>query len=342
MNKQFKIIITGGSGFIGSYIVRQLLEAGYKDLHCFKRASSDLRLLGNQVSSVSWHDVDLLDIVSIANHIEDASIIIHAAALVSFAPSDKRELLQFNIEGTSNLVNAALDANIEKFIHISSIATLARNKLGKPINESTDAMGTKVSSPYAISKFRSEMEVWRGGGEGLPISILNPSLVIGSGIWNRGSASMFKQVFQGLSFYPSGTTGFVDVRDVARAVLHLMEKEVYQERFLISGENRSYQEILQLISTELGVRSPSIRLNAILNEVAFLFSKMTSMLTSDAKVITRDSLRNASKTYLFDNSKSKAMLDLNYIPIAQTIRQTCEQLKVAADNGYPPTALPLQ
>ena len=322
--------------------MRQLLAAGYKDLHCFKRASSDLRLLGDLATKVSWHDIDLLDIVSIARHIKDASAIIHAAALVSFAPSDKRELLQFNIEGTANLVNASLDTSIEKFIHISSIATLARNKVGKLINESTDAMGSRISSPYAISKFRSEMEVWRGGGEGLPISILNPSVVIGSGIWNRGSASMFKQVFKGLSFYPSGTTGFVDVRDVARAVLPLLEKEIHQERFLISGENRSYQEILRLIATELGVRTPSIRLNSILNEVAFLFSKLTVMLSSDAKVITRASLHSASETYLFDNTKSKAILDLDYIPIAQTIKQTCQQLKLAAVSGYPPSALPLK
>lgn len=340
MNKQSKIIITGGSGFIGSYIVRQLLKSGYAEIVCFKRSTSDLSLLGEAASKVVWHDVDLLDVDALADHIVDAKAIIHAAALVSFSPGDEQALYQFNIEGTANLVNAALDAGIEKFVHVSSIATLTRTNNGDLVDESTDTDGAKMNSPYAISKYKSEMEVWRAGGEGLPVSIINPSLVIGSGFWNRGSASMFKQVHQGLSFYPKGTTGFVDVRDVARAVHKLLEVDLVQERFLISGENRSYLEVLHMISSELDMKTPAIKLNPMLNELAFMLSKMGTMFSSDAKVITRSSLRNAAKTYLFDNQKSQSTLGLTYTPIEQTIAQTCKQLVGVASQGFPPSPCP--
>ncbi len=340
MYKQSKVIVTGGSGFIGSYIVRNLLQQGYNDILCFKRPTSDLALLGEAAQSARWQDVDLLDVCTLQDHLKDAQVIIHAAALVSFAPADKAELLKFNVQGTANLVNVALDCDIKKFIHISSIASLSRSADQSLITESTETDGVKVLSPYAISKYKSEIEVWRAGGEGLPIAILNPSVVVGSGFWSRGSASFFRQVLGGMPFYPQGSTGFVDVRDVAKAVILLLESDIEQQRFLISSENRSYLDVLSQIAWQLDVKPPSIRLNPFLNELAFMASKIGSLFSSDAKVITRGSLRNASKNYLFDNRKSVAKLGMRYIPIEQTIAATCQQLKIAAKNAFQPAYLP--
>ena len=97
-----------------------------------------------------------------------------------------------------------------------------------------------------------------------------------------------------------------------------------------------------MISSALEMKTPSIKLNPIFNELAFMLSKVGTMFSSDAKVITRSSLRNAAKTYLFDNQKSQSTLGLTYTPIEQTIAQTCKQLVGVANQGFPPIALPLQ
>jgi nucleoside-diphosphate-sugar epimerase len=341
MDKSGRILVTGGTGFIGSYILRLLVDQGYEHIIATRRKQSKMDLVEPVIEKVGWYEVDLLDSPGVYEVVEQVDFVIHAAAIVSFDHNDTSRLLKVNVEGTSNLVNACLEYGVKKFIHVSSIAVFSRKPGAQTITEETTWDYQYPNTNYAISKYKSEMEVWRAGSEGLPIAIINPSLVLGSGFWEMGSASLFKKIYQNLKFYPTGINGFVDVRDVAKAVLILLENPIEYQRFIISGENRSYKEIIGLIAKALDKKAPNIAMNVVLRELALLRAWILRRIFGKPEVITRGTLRNAQGTFHFDNSKSKEILGLQYRPIEQTIEESCAQLKVAATNDFSPKYLPL-
>jgi nucleoside-diphosphate-sugar epimerase len=173
------------------------------------------------------------------------------------------------------------------------------------------------------------------------MAIINPSLVLGSGFWEVGSASIFKKIYEKLKFYPTGINGFVDVRDVANAALILLENPIEYSRFIISGENRSYKEITGLMARALDKKAPDIAMNTMLRELALVRAWTLRRFFGKSEVISRGTLRNAQGTFYFDNSRSKEILGLQYRPIEQTIKESCAQLKEAAKTDFSPKYLPL-
>lgn len=341
MNKNDRILITGGTGFIGSYILKDLLHHGYDNLVATKRPSSDMTLVEEVADRVKWVELDILDIVGLSDIVSDVRAIIHAAAMVSFASNDRDALMKINVEGTANLINLALEEDVKRFIHISSIATIASSSSRPLVNENDERDVNAENSSYAISKQKAEMEVFRGGGEGLSIGILNPSLVLGSGFWNKGSASMFRQIQKGLPFYPKGLTGFVDVRDVAKAATILLDNPISGERFIISGENRSYQSIFDAIAEGLDAKKPKIPLSPFLREAGYWVSKIISGFVKDKKLLSRSTLRSSAMTVRFDNEKSINELGLMYRPIEKTIQETCSQFKKSNLENSTAMSLPI-
>ncbi len=342
MDKTRKILVTGGTGFIGSYILRDLLQAGFQKIFATHRKESEMSLVDDIVEQIEWVEMDILDVVGLDMIVPEVDMIIHAAALVSFNPADRDQLMKINAEGTANLVNAALEWNVSRFIHISSIATIASGSPRPLVNEDDTRENSKHESYYSISKQKAEMEVWRGGGEGLSIAILNPSVVLGSGFWNKGSASMFRQLEKGVPFYPTGSSGFVDVRDVAAATVKLVNSNIENERIIISGENMTYREMFALISEGLQVKKPRMALNPILRELGLWMFKIRGWFSSDANLVSRSSLRSVSHQVSFDNTKSLDLLGMEYKDIRQTVSETTTQLREAANDGYPPRYLPIE
>lgn len=341
MRKDSRILVTGGTGFIGSYIIRTLLHAGYRNITAIKRPSSSMALLDDVVDEVHWVDCDLLDVIGIYEVTAQTDAVIHCGAMVSFAKGDADKLMKVNVEGTANMVNAAIQHEVKRFVHISSIASFERKPNQKVIDESTGWEDGKLTTYYARSKYHAEMEVFRGGGEGLSIGILNPSLVLGAGFWSQGSASIFKQIHEGLKFYPKGSTGFVDVRDVATASVLLLENRIENERFIINGHNLTYKHIFDNIATALSVKKPGILLTPLLNEIAYWQFKMKSALGLSNKVLTRASIRNASYDFAFDNTRSRERLGLNYTPIEKTIQDTAAALLDSVESNRSQGTIPL-
>ena len=341
MDKSSRILVTGATGFIGSYILRLLVDHAYENVIATKRKQSKMDLVVSVEEQVKWIELDLLDNPAIYEVIENVDVVIHAAAIVSFDKKDTSLLMRVNVEGTTNLVNACLEFGVKKFIHVSSIAVFSRKPGVQTIDEETTWDYQYPNTNYAISKYKSEMEVWRAGSEGLPMAIINPSLVLGSGFWEMGSASIFKKIYEELKFYPTGINGFVDVRDVAKAVVILLEKPIEYQRFIISGENRSYKDITGLMAAALGKKAPSIAMNGLIRELALIRAWILRRILGKSEVITRGTLRNAQGTFYFDNSKSREMLGLQYRPIENTIDESCRQFIDAAENDFGPRYLPL-
>ncbi|WP_315818623.1 NAD-dependent epimerase/dehydratase family protein [Paraflavitalea speifideaquila] len=119
------------------------------------------------MGQVEWIEGDILDIVSLDEAMEGVEAVIHSAAKVSFDPKEKKELFNINIDGTANMVNMALEKNVRRFVHISSVAALGRTVSGDRVTETKKWQHSKLNTQYAISKYHAEREVWRGMGEGL-------------------------------------------------------------------------------------------------------------------------------------------------------------------------------
>ena len=341
MNKDVRILVTGATGFVGSYILRSLIHAGYQNVSALHRESSDFSLVAEIKEEVRWICCDLMDLPGLEEAAVDQQIVVHAAALVSFQPWDRKRLNKVNVEGTANMVNVARAADVGRFIHISSVGVFPRKHPGETIDETVEWSDSKLNTDYAISKYYAELEVWRGAAEGLEVTILNPSLVIGSGFWNSGSASLFKQVYRGLRFYPKGSTGVVDARDVGLAVVKSLSASVGGERIIISGENLSYRQILDQISEHFKRRKPTIKLNAWILELALLKYRLSTFFGIRAKVLSRASLHNSQHKWFFDHSKSVRELQLQYRPVSACISETCQQFEKAQQMGLPPMCLPL-
>jgi nucleoside-diphosphate-sugar epimerase len=338
-----KILITGGTGFIGAYLVRHLLQLGYDNLRCTRQASSSLQLLKGVADQVEWVDADLLDLASLEAAMQGVQQVYHCAAIVSFQEKDRRKMLKTNAEGTANLVNLALELGIEKLVHVSSIAAIGRKANDPHIDEQTAWKDADENSPYAVSKHQAEMEVWRGIAEGLNAAIVNPANVLGSGFWQgrTSTGQIFRNIWQGLRFYPKGTTGFVDVRDVVRFMVLLMNSGLNGERYILSGENLSFRQVFHEIARALGVRPPSIAVTPLIREAAWRAAWLAGKFTGRAPFITKQTARSSARTYYYDNRKSLAAFPFSYTPISQTVQETGAQFLRSAQNGLEPDVLPM-
>ena len=265
-----KILVTGATGFIGSYLVRHLVQQGHTNLRCTRQENSSMALLKEVADKVEWVNANLLDVPALEVVMQGVEQIYHCAAVVSFNEKDNRNMLKINGEGTANVVNLALDFGIEKLVHVSSIAAIGRRPNDPNIDERTPWQDANWNSPYGVSKHRAEMEVWRGIAEGLNAAIVNPANVLGSGFWKgrTSTGQIFHSIWKGLRFHPIGSSGFVDVRDVVRFMVLLMESDINGERYILSAESLPYKRLFDEIATSLGVKPPSVPVTPLIREAA--------------------------------------------------------------------------
>ncbi|HLK30951.1 MAG TPA: NAD-dependent epimerase/dehydratase family protein [Puia sp.] len=318
------VFVTGGTGFLGSYIIKELVEKNYA-VRAIRRSKKIPFYISPEIlNKVEWIDGDVLDVVTLEEAMTGADAVIHAAAKVSFQPKERKEMYKTNIEGTANVVNTALSLNIKKMVHVSSIAALGRTMEGEKVDETKQWKDSKHNTNYAISKYHGEMETWRAIGEGLNAVIVNPSTVIGFGDWNTTSCAIFKTVYDQLPWYTNGINGFIDVEDAAKAIGRLMENDITNERFILSGETSSFREVFNLIADEFGKRHPTMEATPFLAAIAWRIEKIKSMFTGKPSILTKESAMLAmTKTY-FDNSKIlKALPDFSFTPLQQTIKKAC-------------------
>ncbi|MCX6220503.1 MAG: NAD-dependent epimerase/dehydratase family protein [Bacteroidia bacterium] len=328
------IFLTGGTGMVGAHLLLDLTRSGVK-VRALKRKNSDLVTVEKIFSwytenskelfnKIDWVEGDLLDSLSLKIAMEDTDYVIHAAAKVSFLPSDRMAILHENVEGTANLIDVAIELKIRRFCHVSSIAALSNHDSGLPVNEEFSWKNDSRRSAYSESKFQSEMEVWRGVEEGLECVIVNPSVILGPGKWNSGSPRLFRTVAKGMKFYTTGSTGFVDVKDVSRAIVTLVQSAdwdtIKNQRYVLSAENIPYRDLFEMIAVALNQPKATIRANRILLQLGWRASKVASLLTGKDPDLTRDTARSAGKISLYDGTKITRTIDFSYTPVAKTIQ----------------------
>jgi dihydroflavonol-4-reductase len=318
------ILVTGGSGLVGAELIFQLLEQGKKVTAIYH--NSLLPELNNE--NLSTVKCDILDTSALEQAMHGIEQVYHCAAVISFNPKNKVKLFKINVGGTANVVNAAIDAGVKKIVHVSSVSALGRIRNGQTITEEMNWTEKNSNSEYAKSKYFGELEVWRGTGEGLQAIVVNPSTILGPGDWSKGSSEIFKSAYEEFLWYAEGISGFVDVRDVAKAMILLMNSEITNERFILNSENTSFKNVFTDIARCFGKRAPHSRVTPFLGEFVWRWESVKSLLMGGEPLVTRETVRTALAKVHFDNTKIlKALPGFQFMPVNETIKNACATLQ---------------
>ncbi|HAE29640.1 MAG TPA: nucleoside-diphosphate sugar epimerase [Flavobacteriales bacterium] len=326
-------LVTGGTGLIGAHILFDLCQKDVS-IRATKRTSSSFQFINSLfefyspdnyqmlLEKIQWIDADLNDIDSLIEATKGIEHVYHAAAIVSHQSKDANTMIRSNITGTANLVNACKENGIKKIGHVSSVAALGMSKNGAAVTEHSQWKISKKNSAYAISKHGGEREAWRIHEEGVDVVIVNPSLVTGPGDWNNSSTSIFKLVYNGLKYYTNGSTGFVDVRDVSKSIIQLVESDVSGERFIISSQNLRWKEVFELISDAFGLPHPRIHVTKFKAEMAWRLLLVISWFTGKPSKVTKESARASLRQRDFSNQKIREYINIDFIDIKTSIADT--------------------
>jgi dihydroflavonol-4-reductase len=322
------VFVSGGTGLIGSYLIKALVEAGFPVRALCRHPYEGFVLTPEMAAKVEWVEGDILDVVALEEAMHGVEQVYHCAAIVSFSPGKEEQLYKINIEGTANVVNTALEAGVRKMVHVSSVAALGRLRPEATIDETMNWSEEASNSAYAKSKYFSEMEVWRGLSEGLETVIVNPSIVLGAGDWERSSSELFKTAYDEFGWYSEGVSGFVDVRDVARVMIALMNSGIRGERFILNSENWTYQQLFTEMAGRFSRRIPHKKVTPFLAEVVWRLELVKSFFTRKDPMVTKETARTAQIINRFDNQKIKEALGgFSFIPLEESIRYHCDLLK---------------
>lgn len=319
------ILVTGATGLVGSHLLQALLNKGEKVRALYR---SIIPTMPN-AEKVDWVKGDILDVLSLEEAMQGVQQVYHCAAVVSFHPSQKKNLHHVNIEGTANVVNAALDAGISKMVFMSSVAALGRIREDVMIDETMNWTPETSNSEYGKSKYMAEMEVWRGIGEGLNAVIVNPVIILGAGDWNSGSTAIFKSAYDEFPWYTEGMSGFVDVQDVVKAMIALMESNITAQRFVISGANLPYRSVFTMIAQAFRKKPPHKKVTAWMAAIVWRLEAIKSKFTGKSPLLTKETAKTARAKVRFNNEKLlQAIPEFQYAAMEQSILRICEELKL--------------
>lgn len=314
-------LITGATGFIGSMLTKQLV-AHNTDVRIFRRPTSSLDLLGPRARAVDHATGDLADARSLYRAMENVQRVYHVAAALG-PGNDRATLHRVNVQGTANVVNAALEANIERLVFTSSIAALGRPVDDQqPIDETAPRPRSNERSAYACSKYNAELEVQRGIAEGLDAIIVNPALVFGVGRPGDNTRRIVDAVRnRWLPGVPSGGTCVVDVEDVAEGHRRAMAHGTSGERYILGSENLPWRTIVETLADAFGVDPPRYTLPDGLVRTVGLLSEAVAFVTRTAPWLPRSTARSLTSFQRYDPTKATEELDCSFRPFAETAQR---------------------
>lgn len=326
------ILVTGGTGLVGSHLIFHLLKQG-ASVKAIHRKNSNINRVKEVFSyyeenseplfnQIQWIEADINDIPALELAFEDVTLVYHCAAFISFDPNDFNSLRKINKRGTENIVNLSIARKIKKLCYVSSIAAVGKSTTGQLINEENEWNDT-FANVYASSKHFAEMEVWRGAQEGLSMVIINPGVILGPGYWKSGSGLLFKTVAGGMRYYFPGGTGFISVGDVVKIMVQLMDSSIKNQRFIAVAENLSYKSILETISHGFDRPAPKIGLKFWQLEFFWRIDWFVKLFISKKRKLTKQGLRSMRYPQVYDNLKLQQALNIEYEPIKACVAHAC-------------------
>ncbi len=247
------ILITGATGLVGAALLKHFLDAKVKVKACHRSEYRKNQLLqylkkhnysAAQLATIEWTLTDINALESLDSAFENVSEVYHCAALVQLDDSENERLLKTNAEGTANVVNYCIQKGVKKLLYVSSIAALGDPIANEKIDETTPWNYDLPKTGYAYSKYRAELEVWRGMQEGVNAIIVNPGVILGYAHRTGPAKQFFNYVQRPTYYFTSGGTGYVHVDDVVDALLQLAKSKLKNARYVLVAENLNYKTFL--------------------------------------------------------------------------------------------------
>jgi dihydroflavonol-4-reductase len=325
------VLVTGATGMVGAGLCLDLLKRGRR-VRGLRRKGSKEDILkrtfeGHEqlLSAIEWISGDITEVLSVRDAVDGVQEVYHTAAIVSFDPRQKNQIESVNVTGTTNVVNMALECGVQRLCHISSVASIGRSVTDAMIHEDIPWSESTYNTWYAITKYAAEREVWRGIEEGLNAFVVNPSIILGPGNRESGSGLLFRAVHEGLRFYPQGSTGFVDVRDVTVMCMALMDQNTTGERYILSSGNVTYRLLFSWMASAMQLASPNIPVSPAMAGLAWRAERLRSLLTGSYPKVTRETAHTSSRCWNYSNDKVRARTGLDFIPVEESCRYWAEE-----------------
>lgn len=336
-----KIAVTGATGMVGSHLVAALVTAGYTDItllvHNAKHLSNLYLTLGRlhvEVPKVFFTvvETDLDRHEALEGKLKDVDTLFNCAARIMSGDMTPEQLIEHNLSIARTIVNWCVSSGVRKLIHVSSIAALGEtNDPAIAVDETSEPTSVEHYSAYGRSKYYSEQEVWRGAAEGLEVVVVSPAVILGEGdAKGNNSAALIPFVSSGIPFYTMGIMSYVDVRDVAQAMVLLDGiPQASGERFLLAAGSLSYKELITLGAKAAGRPRPFIRVGSGL--IAFAYGAMkvaVALGVLRAIGVTKEILGSVLRSTLYDGTKITRLFGFQYTPLSQSV----ERVVIACRN----------
>lgn len=316
---------------VGSHLAACLARAGYTDIVLPVRNPSRLSILRKTFaltdtpydeSVLRISVAELTDRKALSAVMAGADAVFNCAAKVTTSASGASELIANNVTIARSVAECALGAGVRRFIHVSSIATLGNPRAGeKYIDEECPAENPSDYSPYGQSKQAAEAEIWLAARKGLGVTVVLPGVILGEGDYGgSGSSALIPLLAKGLPITTSGVVGYVDVRDVARAMVALYEDDSsVGQKFVLSAANLSYKELMALGAKAAGRPKPILAVGRGAMMAAYGVSEFLRLTRIVDTGLTKMAARSATDRDFYDGSKIERAVRFEYTPPKQTV-----------------------
>ena len=332
--------VTGSTGLIGSHLILRLTEEGMPVTALFRNENGKSDILNlfrfygkeNLFQQVQWVKGDVEDADDMYELTERMHTVFHCAAIVSYHKKEASRMLEVNINGTKNIVNACIENAVKHFIHVSSISALGDSK-GGIINEETPRDFNDYHSNYSKGKYLSEQEVWRGIQEGLNATILNPAIIFGPNNCTRSSGTMIARIEKGLPALPAGGSGIVSVLDVVEVMIRAAKQEPSNERYILCAENIRMSELFTKIAAALHVKIGKNIAKRWQIVLVFYMEALVELFSGKRATITREIIRNYDEVKQFDGSKATRIFGFQYRNTFSSVEDTIRYYKILSKGA---------
>jgi dihydroflavonol-4-reductase len=336
-------LVTGATGILGSHVVLALLRKGEPVVAC-RQKTSDIKKVERLFEyytkeskqlfeKIKWVEVDIRDIFSIEEALENVTNVYHCAGFVSFNNKDRKKLFEINEQGTRNVVDACLNKKINALCHASSVATINNLDFVQPLTEDVFWKTSGKESDYSISKYNAEREVWRGIEEGLNAVIVNPGIILSPGFWGQSSSRIFEAGYKGSMFYTNGMAGYIAATDVAKVMIELVSKKIFSGRFILIENTYTYRNILSHIQANFNKKAPSFNASGTMLNAARILEGFLSFFTGKTPKLSKALINGALNKQSFSNQKIKQVLNVEFEATHKIIEEICGYHR----NGNPKT-----
>lgn len=316
------VLVTGGTGFLGSGIAKALLQEGCS-VRILTRADSDMRAIGD--APVEHVQGDVRDPRSLLHAMQGCDTVFHTAAVISYWRRERDLMYDVNIRGTRNVVECCLASGVEKLVHTSSIAAIGYPEGGGLADESNVFNWDRYDVGYRISKHRAEEEIRQGVRKGLQAVMLNPAVIIGPGDIHFHGGQIIRDVaLKRIFYYLEGGTNVVYVDDVIRGHLAAARQGRVGERYILCGENLTHREIFGITAGIVGGISPKFKLPIGLAKGIGTAAEVSANAFRKKPWVTKDLLAGAGLSNYFSCDKARRELKYTFTPFREAVQRTYE------------------